>query len=143
MPILAIRPSTSEEKISQLNHFFFILTFPPQTKIIYHSYDPNRLRSLPSSHFIQSYYSKPIVQFKNFQNFECTNGGNNLSRFHILYSDMGAFQSFWRWRMTDNAEASATLGLLKLDGVGPVDNRPSTDQLHHFITHFFNFFFDT
>jgi hypothetical protein len=29
--------------------------------------------------------------------------------------------------MTDNAEASATLGLLKLDGVGPVDNRPSTD----------------
>ena len=22
---------------------------------------------------------------------------------------------------------------LKLDGVGPVDNRPSTDQLHHFV----------
>ena len=21
----------------------------------------------------------------------------------------------------------------KLDGVGPVDNRPSTDQLHHFV----------
>ena len=30
---------------------------------------------------------------------------------------------------------------IKLDGVGPVDNRPSTDQLHHFV-HFFssNFF---
>ena len=25
-------------------------------------------------------------------------------------------------------------GLLKkLDGVGPVDNRPSTDELHHFV----------
>ena len=23
--------------------------------------------------------------------------------------------------------------VLKLDGVGPVDNRPSTDKLHHFI----------
>ena len=22
---------------------------------------------------------------------------------------------------------------LKLDGVGPVDNRPSTDKLHHFV----------
>ena len=30
--------------------------------------------------------------------------------------------------------ALATLGLLKLDGVGPVDYRPSTDQLHHFVT---------
>ena len=28
---------------------------------------------------------------------------------------------------------------LKLDGVGPVDNRPSTDELHHFITYFFFF----
>ena len=25
------------------------------------------------------------------------------------------------------------LNPLKLDGVGPVDNRPSTDQLHHFV----------
>ena len=24
----------------------------------------------------------------------------------------------------------------KLDGVGPVDNRPSTDQLHHFVDFF-------
>ena len=23
--------------------------------------------------------------------------------------------------------------LIKLDGVGPVDNRPSTDKLHHFV----------
>ena len=22
---------------------------------------------------------------------------------------------------------------MKLDGVGPVDNRPSTDKLHHFV----------
>ena len=29
--------------------------------------------------------------------------------------------------------ALATPGLLKLDKVGPVDNRPSTDYLHHFI----------
>ena len=28
------------------------------------------------------------------------------------------------------------LSLLKLDGVGPVDNRPSTDQLHHFVIFF-------
>ena len=28
---------------------------------------------------------------------------------------------------------------LKLDGVGPVDNRPSTDQLHHFVIFFFFF----
>ena len=27
----------------------------------------------------------------------------------------------------------AMMGLLKLDGVGPVDNRPSTDSLHHFV----------
>ena len=26
--------------------------------------------------------------------------------------------------------------LPKLDGVGPVDNRPSTDQLHHFVQSF-------
>ena len=25
---------------------------------------------------------------------------------------------------------------IKLDGVGPIDNRPSTNQLHHFV-HFF------
>ena len=29
--------------------------------------------------------------------------------------------------------APATPGLLKLDGVGPVDNRPSTDKLHYFV----------
>ena len=23
--------------------------------------------------------------------------------------------------------------VIKLDGVGPVDNRPSTDKLHHFV----------
>ena len=27
----------------------------------------------------------------------------------------------------------AVLYLVKLDGVGPVDNRPSTDKLHHFV----------
>ena len=36
--------------------------------------------------------------------------------------------------------------VLQLDGVGPVDNRPSTDQLHHFVqffltVNFFVFFF--
>ena len=25
------------------------------------------------------------------------------------------------------------MSLLKLDGVGPIDNRPSTDKLHHFV----------
>jgi hypothetical protein len=25
------------------------------------------------------------------------------------------------------------IGRRKLDGVGPVDNRPSTDKLHHFV----------
>jgi hypothetical protein len=29
-----------------------------------------------------------------------------------------------------NREIKATI---KLDGVGPVDNRPSTDRLHHFV----------
>ena len=29
----------------------------------------------------------------------------------------------------------------KLDGVGPVDNRPSTNLLHHFFSSFFFFFF--
>ena len=33
----------------------------------------------------------------------------------------------------DCRTAPATPGLLKLDGVGPVDNRPSTDKLHHFV----------
>ena len=28
----------------------------------------------------------------------------------------------------------------KIDGVGPVDKRPSTDQLNHFVTFFFIFF---
>ena len=27
----------------------------------------------------------------------------------------------------------------KLDGVGPIDNRPSTDKLHHFVRNFFFF----
>ena len=38
--------------------------------------------------------------------------------------------------MSDNGvcrTAPAILGLLKLDGVGPIDNRPSTDKLHHFV----------
>ena len=50
----------------------------------------------------------------------------------------------WRKRMTHSINQSindkavyrtapATPGLLKLDGVGPVDNRPSTDKLHHFV----------
>ena len=29
--------------------------------------------------------------------------------------------------------AAQSLVLCKLDGVGPVDNRPSTDKLHHFV----------
>ena len=28
--------------------------------------------------------------------------------------------------------------IIKLDGVGPVDNRPSTDKLHHFVRIFFS-----
>ena len=32
--------------------------------------------------------------------------------------------------VSTNSEA---LDILKLDGVGPVDNRPSTDKLHHFV----------
>ena len=31
------------------------------------------------------------------------------------------------------SQSYATITTMKLDGVGPVDNRPSTDQLHHFI----------
>ena len=34
----------------------------------------------------------------------------------------------------DCRTAPATPGLLKLDGVGPVDNRPSTDKLHQIVT---------
>ena len=33
---------------------------------------------------------------------------------------------------------STSADFMILDGVGPVDNRPSTDLLHHFI-HFLNF----
>ena len=53
----------------------------------------------------------------------------------------------WRKRVTESVSqlmshkavyrtAPATPGLLimfTLDGVGPVDNRPSTDKLHHFV----------
>ena len=35
--------------------------------------------------------------------------------------------------------APAKLGLLKLDGVGPVDNRPSPDKLNHFVKKKFSF----
>ena len=41
--------------------------------------------------------------------------------------------------MNDKAVCRTAPGLLnnrkqfKLDGVGPVDNRPSTDKLHHFV----------
>ena len=28
------------------------------------------------------------------------------------------------------------IAALKLDGVGPIDNRPSTDPLHHFVQFF-------
>ena len=33
------------------------------------------------------------------------------------------------------------VNLTKLDGVGPVDNRPSTDQLHHFVHFLLRIFF--
>ena len=38
--------------------------------------------------------------------------------------------------MTDPPTTSSTIlkvKILKLDGVGPVDNKPSTDKLHHFV----------
>ena len=35
---------------------------------------------------------------------------------------------FWRWRGIYHLHLSVT----KLEGVGPVDKRPSSDQLHHF-----------
>ena len=38
--------------------------------------------------------------------------------------------------MNDEADcrtAPATKGRLKLDGVGPVDNTPFTDELHHLV----------
>ena len=34
--------------------------------------------------------------------------------------------------MQENAQ-NAKIQILKLDGVGPVDKRPSTDELHHFV----------
>ena len=33
------------------------------------------------------------------------------------------FKNIWIWLLSE----------WKLDGVGPVDNRPSTDKLHHFV----------
>ena len=49
----------------------------------------------------------------------------NILRKRMSHS-MNQWQS-WFWK------APTTLGLSKLDGVGPVDNRPSTNKLHHFV----------
>ena len=34
---------------------------------------------------------------------------------------------------TKNPSLYHQLSVIKLDGVGPVDNRPSTDKFHHFV----------
>ena len=74
-------------------------------------------------------------------------GVNILSKFQLPSSYGLGLTVFWRYfgkRLTQwlnqsiNYEAvyrtaPATPGLLILDGVGPVDNRPSTDELHHFV----------
>ena len=39
------------------------------------------------------------------------------------------------------SECEEFVNILKLDGVGPVDNRPSTDYLHHFVIYFILFLY--
>ena len=48
---------------------------------------------------------------------------------------------FWSWIYRNKAISGYKKNLvvqIKLDGVGPVDNRPSTDKLHHFVQKFEN-----
>ena len=42
---------------------------------------------------------------------------------------------YWRLAGDDWERGGITMVYMKkkLDGVGPVDNRPSTDKLHHFV----------
>ena len=49
----------------------------------------------------------------------------------------GAFGLFFPWpfplRQSHGLGATLVTPLIKLDVVGPVDNRPSMDKLHHFV----------
>ena len=63
---------------------------------------------------------------------------------HILH--MSLAYALKRCHMLDAKEGNfiaikAYGRVQKLDGVGPVDNRPSTDKLHHFVQFFLFFLF--
>ena len=45
-----------------------------------------------------------------------------IFQYKIVFDIKRAINLLFRWR-----------DIAKLDGVGPADNRPSTDKLHHFV----------
>ena len=60
---------------------------------------------------------------------------SHLTLKKIIKTILGYFQQ------THACNFGSTVYNFKLDGVGPVDNRPSTDKLHHVVINFFFFFF--
>ena len=52
----------------------------------------------------------------------------------LVVGQLTLFQVKEKLMQSENILFQATIALiLKLDGVGLVDNRPSTDNLHHFV----------
>ena len=72
-----------------------------------------------------------LVRFNNVKNkmygFVCCR--KNCEDLCVCFSHIKLFLLFQLFYCSDKK---------KLDGVGPVDNRPSTDQLHHFVQFFLN-----
>ena len=62
-------------------------------------------------------------------NKRITNSVDELNTYKIVYRTAPATPGLLILLKSDNTIEY----FLKLDGVGPVDNRPSTDKLHHFI----------
>ena len=58
---------------------------------------------------------------------------SNVYRTTRSYSLLLRLSSSSCGELWPSAEAVFALWAKKLDGVGPVDNRPSTDKLHHFV----------
>ena len=61
--------------------------------------------------------------------FQTAQGGGRAADTHrVVLDNYFQFPIFMQWK-----QSHKNLHIHKLDGVGPINNRPSTDKLHHFI----------
>ena len=62
-----------------------------------------------------------------------------ISFSHTTYPRQKIIQIYWKQISDYQALKEVSQSNNKLDGVGPIDNRPSPDKLHHFVIFFYFF----